>query len=463
MSFQSESERDEPSESRDNEIHIDEIFSLVLQTDEPTRPNSVHLNEGLDTERDSSFTTSSAETDDGTNSASSPLQGNDSTIVSEQGMLPHSQAIAEILEPQNEERINHRRSRQHIHSRSDSPTSRSFIRDRTNPDQESVNLLPESQVETEAGFPVGIGRHMEAANPVRDDMETLARDNEHGELETPVDAEGRTLQREQMITTGQGRPQRHQTRFTETALNGRQPSLSREPYRGPQTSWNRSNGRGQFERHVRANRRSGTSSAYSLPRNGSNRGGFFQGDRSARISANDRWYEWPDDTILGLEALQQRIDSFLDDDEAYYSQFNHGNTLGTMRRFPPTANTNAHDVPRGEYENQLHLIDEMGGSVNRNATMEEIIGTESRTYATNGTAGSSCEQERGHLVRTSVGSTRENASGETCRICLSTFKSEDIVKVLPCKHMFHSICVDRWLTINRLCPLCRRSIRHEEH
>lgn len=49
-----------------------------------------------------------------------------------------------------------------------------------------------------------------------------------------------------------------------------------------------------------------------------------------------------------------------------------------------------------------------------------------------------------------------------CCICLGVFEDGDKVKVLPkCDHRFHSDCVDRWLSTQSSCPLCRLSFRVE--
>ena len=38
--------------------------------------------------------------------------------------------------------------------------------------------------------------------------------------------------------------------------------------------------------------------------------------------------------------------------------------------------------------------------------------------------------------------------------------ADDIVK-LPCRHMYHCVCVFRWLEKNNSCPLCRASFGAE--
>ncbi len=46
-----------------------------------------------------------------------------------------------------------------------------------------------------------------------------------------------------------------------------------------------------------------------------------------------------------------------------------------------------------------------------------------------------------------------------CVICLSDFEKGDRVRTLPCCHVFHSTCIDVWLTSKtRTCPMCKSVI-----
>ncbi|KAL2348640.1 hypothetical protein Fmac_002640 [Flemingia macrophylla] len=50
-----------------------------------------------------------------------------------------------------------------------------------------------------------------------------------------------------------------------------------------------------------------------------------------------------------------------------------------------------------------------------------------------------------------------------CCVCLSRLKAKDEIRVLPCSHKFHKICVNRWLKgRHKTCPLCRFSMGAEE-
>ncbi|PKA57204.1 E3 ubiquitin-protein ligase [Apostasia shenzhenica] len=42
-----------------------------------------------------------------------------------------------------------------------------------------------------------------------------------------------------------------------------------------------------------------------------------------------------------------------------------------------------------------------------------------------------------------------------CCICLAKYAENDELRELPCTHFFHAHCVDKWLKINALCPLCK--------
>ena len=48
-----------------------------------------------------------------------------------------------------------------------------------------------------------------------------------------------------------------------------------------------------------------------------------------------------------------------------------------------------------------------------------------------------------------------------CPICLSKFKRVDIIKELPCKHIYHKGCVLTWLKSSNLCPLCKYDIKND--
>jgi hypothetical protein len=47
---------------------------------------------------------------------------------------------------------------------------------------------------------------------------------------------------------------------------------------------------------------------------------------------------------------------------------------------------------------------------------------------------------------------------QVCCICLARYADNDELRLLPCGHFFHKDCVDKWLKINALCPLCKAEL-----
>jgi len=47
---------------------------------------------------------------------------------------------------------------------------------------------------------------------------------------------------------------------------------------------------------------------------------------------------------------------------------------------------------------------------------------------------------------------------ESCPICMDSYKEEDTLVRLHCKHDYHKECVVKWLTQHNACPMCRQTI-----
>ena len=58
------------------------------------------------------------------------------------------------------------------------------------------------------------------------------------------------------------------------------------------------------------------------------------------------------------------------------------------------------------------------------------------------------------LVRS--GDITENMA-ERCLVCLEDWKDDDGCRIMACKHAFHTLCVDKWMSkSSNTCPMCRR-------
>ncbi|XP_042190519.1 E3 ubiquitin-protein ligase RNF149 [Callorhinchus milii] len=45
-----------------------------------------------------------------------------------------------------------------------------------------------------------------------------------------------------------------------------------------------------------------------------------------------------------------------------------------------------------------------------------------------------------------------------CAVCIEVYRSRDVVRILPCKHVFHRICIDPWLLEHQTCPMCKLDV-----
>nr|XP_002124964.1 RING finger protein 150 [Ciona intestinalis] len=45
-----------------------------------------------------------------------------------------------------------------------------------------------------------------------------------------------------------------------------------------------------------------------------------------------------------------------------------------------------------------------------------------------------------------------------CAICIENYKTAEVVRELPCRHIFHKKCVDPWLHTKHTCPMCKINI-----
>jgi hypothetical protein len=45
---------------------------------------------------------------------------------------------------------------------------------------------------------------------------------------------------------------------------------------------------------------------------------------------------------------------------------------------------------------------------------------------------------------------------ECCLVCMSMMENEEMVRLLPnYNHVFHADCIDLWLGLRSMCPVCR--------
>ena len=55
---------------------------------------------------------------------------------------------------------------------------------------------------------------------------------------------------------------------------------------------------------------------------------------------------------------------------------------------------------------------------------------------------------------------RQNES--QCAICMEEYIINDTIMDLPCNHMYHDLCIMKWLMLKRICPLCKKELKIKE-
>lgn len=116
-------------------------------------------------------------------------------------------------------------------------------------------------------------------------------------------------------------------------------------------------------------------------------------------------------------------------------------------------NHTSSDSPQGVWQDD---IDPDNMTYEELLDLGETVGTQSRGLS----------QELISLLPTSkckFGSffSRKKA-GERCVICQMRYKRGDKQTKLPCKHVYHSECITKWLGINKVCPVCNNEVFGEE-
>ena len=54
---------------------------------------------------------------------------------------------------------------------------------------------------------------------------------------------------------------------------------------------------------------------------------------------------------------------------------------------------------------------------------------------------------------------RTSDQDDGCTICLVQMEPNDLVKELMCSHCFHKDCLDTWLNVSTVCPMCRQEVQ----
>ena len=63
-----------------------------------------------------------------------------------------------------------------------------------------------------------------------------------------------------------------------------------------------------------------------------------------------------------------------------------------------------------------------------------------------------------YIPTSTVKELKKSSSNNKCVICLSEFQVGEQESTLPCLHIFHSNCIEKWIVENKTCPICKYDI-----
>lgn len=73
------------------------------------------------------------------------------------------------------------------------------------------------------------------------------------------------------------------------------------------------------------------------------------------------------------------------------------------------------------------------------------------------------EQIDNLATRTYGQASLEGETGRACSVCINEYAQGNKLRRLPCAHEFHIHCIDRWLSENNTCPICRQPVLSVHH
>eukprot|EP00921_Rhytidocystis_pertsovi_P015908 GHVQ01025176.1.p1 GENE.GHVQ01025176.1~~GHVQ01025176.1.p1 ORF type:complete len:509 (+),score=53.98 GHVQ01025176.1:1434-2960(+) len=56
-------------------------------------------------------------------------------------------------------------------------------------------------------------------------------------------------------------------------------------------------------------------------------------------------------------------------------------------------------------------------------------------------------------VREDIWTDEGSSINTSCAICLCSYRRNEVIRLLPCRHFFHRRCIDRWFSSNNTCPM----------
>ncbi|XP_047046090.1 E3 ubiquitin ligase BIG BROTHER-related-like [Lolium rigidum] len=153
-----------------------------------------------------------------------------------------------------------------------------------------------------------------------------------------------------------------------------------------------------------------------------------------------------------------------DDDDAYARALQDAEEREVAQRLMALAGITDlgeemdHDVEDGEdgdsAQDAWEDVDPDEYSYEELVALGEVVGTESR--------GVSADTLASLPSVTYQAQDKQDSNIEQCVICRVEFEEGESLIALPCKHSYHSECINQWLQLNKVCPMCSAEVPTSE-
>ncbi|XP_047071230.1 E3 ubiquitin ligase BIG BROTHER-related-like [Lolium rigidum] len=153
-----------------------------------------------------------------------------------------------------------------------------------------------------------------------------------------------------------------------------------------------------------------------------------------------------------------------EDDEAYARALQDAEEREVAQRLMALAGITGlgeemdHDVEDGEdgdsAQDAWEDVDPDEYSYEELVALGEVVGTESR--------GVSADTLASLPSVTYQAQDKQDSNMEQCVICRVEFEEGESLIALPCKHSYHSECINQWLQLNKVCPMCSAEVPTSE-
>ncbi|CBI29028.3 hypothetical protein VitviT2T_016034 [Vitis vinifera] len=142
-------------------------------------------------------------------------------------------------------------------------------------------------------------------------------------------------------------------------------------------------------------------------------------------------------------------------DEAYARALQHIEEQEMAARLLALAGIHDHGVEDtedhgGNSQDTWEEVDPDELSYEELLALGEVIGTESR--------GLSSDTIASLPSVTYKAQSNQEGSNDSCVICRLDYEDGETLTVLSCKHSYHSECINNWLQINKVCPICSTEV-----